>query len=172
MCVMKLGAIFLSPLILVLLGCSDDASNQKSILSARTAFAPFGNPKISAYRIDSRQDKPEKMEDGYLYSWKVIATKEIRSKGLSDSIRNILTQSATYGNEHFKCFLPGMAFSLVEGDNSIEILICLKCRNAHYYKDGSSHSFCQLSAVGVDQLARLYQEIFPDNKTDVSKYLR
>lgn len=90
----------------------------------------------------------------------------LESRPLTDEqnarLRGALTAKASFGGEGMRCFMPGVGFTVGSGGEAIEILVCLRCYWAYFFR-GESRMVEALSEAGHRQFAEIYVELFPGN---------
>ena len=59
-----------------------------------------------------------------------------------------------------RCFIPGVGFTIGSGAETVEILVCLECYWAYFFRD-ETKMVEALSEVGHRRLAEFYVELFP-----------
>jgi hypothetical protein len=66
-----------------------------------------------------------------------------------------------------RCFIPGVGFTVGGGAERIEILVCLQCYWAYFFR-GETRMAEALSEAGHRQLAEIYGELFPGNNPNLA----
>lgn len=127
-----------------------------------TNAAPFqlDASQLAAYRINP--DNRQRGGGSEFHHWEVLETRPAVPQAARQELIRVLQSHSTYGLEAYKCFDPGMAFSFGGGTNRVDVLICLHCRRARFYR-GDGVVYKVLSDSGVERLVKIYHDLFgPD----------
>jgi hypothetical protein len=68
----------------------------------------------------------------------------------------------TFGGEGMRCFNPGLGFAIGANPEMVEVLVCLECRYAYFFR-GEERLVRTLSDEGYRLLGEFYREVFPGN---------
>ncbi len=82
-------------------------------------------------------------------------------------IRTILTTPESFGGDGARCFAPGLGFSMGSDAERLEILVCLSCYWALFFR-GDTEMTEALSEAGHHQLKEFYAELFPNSNPNVA----
>lgn len=117
---------------------------------------------IVAHRLDGHYDfRGSDSQVGELRSAGILDSRPLTNEQ-SARLRTTLTKTASFGGEGMRCFIPGVGFTVGSGAETLEILVCLQCYWAYFFR-GESRTVEVLSKVGHRQLAEFYGELFPGN---------
>jgi len=115
---------------------------------------------IRAYRLDGVYDfKGESSKSGQLRSARILEDKQL-TLTQDARVRSVFTEVASFGGEGARCFIPGLGFTIGEGAEKVEILVCLKCYWAYFFR-GDTQTVEALSDLGYRQLYEIYVDLFP-----------
>lgn len=115
---------------------------------------------ILAHRLDGDYDFRNPISSpGKLRSSGIRETKPL-TEAQQAHIRDILHDPATFGGEGMRCFIPGLGFTIGTGPETVEVLLCLRCYHAYFFRAETHWHEC-LSKLGYDQLLKFYTELFP-----------
>lgn len=111
-----------------------------------------------------------RLNGGYDFNNPVSSPGKLRSSAILETIplteaqdsriREILNDPATFGGEVIRCFIPGLGFTIGTGPETVEVLICLKCAWAYFFR-GETRQVENLSDAGYSLLLEFYTELFP-----------
>jgi len=123
-------------------------------------FPLIGEPVIGR-RIDSMASNvPQPPDDApKMYEWPVIGDAVMVAPDVAAELREILSSPSTYTFQDSDCFEPGMAVSFGDGTNRVDVLICLLCNKAIFYR-GERRVGRHISEQGNKRLRSIYQRIF------------
>ncbi len=114
-----------------------------------------------AYRLNGHYDfRGESSQPGYLRSSGILASRPL-TEDYSGAVRTILMTSDSFGGEPARCFMPGLGFTIGDGADAVEILVCLQCYWIYFFR-GETRMTETLSKAGQHRLSALYIELFPD----------
>jgi hypothetical protein len=137
----------------------------KEHLGAPILAALKGATKVEAFRIEPRAAKDGEKDIG---GFPIKATGAEQKEPFAKKIAAVLTDEKTLFGQQARCFLPGVAFRLSNGDGSLDVLICFGCKNLKLIaRDAKGAIVKQASgAFGPDiaPLLALAREAFPDDK--------
>ena len=115
-----------------------------------------------AHRLDGHYDLHVlASQPGELRSARILESRSLTNEQTA-RLRDIFTAPASFGEDGMRCFVPGVGFTVGNGTEAIEILVCLQCYWAYFFR-GKSLMIEALSEAGHDQLAEIYVELFPGN---------
>jgi len=124
-----------------------------------------GATKVEAYRIEPAPAKPDEKQIG---GFKIKATgKEPKAEFAKKLGSTLLDEKSLFGTQA-RCFLPGVAFRVWKGEESVDVIICFGCSNLRMVAhDAKGKEIKKVSgAFGPDDanLRKLAREAFPDDK--------
>ena len=155
----------LIPLMLAL-GCG----SSKAHLDSRTAGILAGATKVEVYRIDGRDDPPDptpiKPGDPTVGGYAILSRGPDQGADFTRRLADILTDETTYSDRFSKCFWPGVAFRVYQGDECVDMVICFRCHNFYLGPPSDKRvmetaSFA--STPAVERIVRLAKDAFPDD---------
>ena len=122
---------------------------------------PINAEPIVSQRIYNEFLNVDRPPDGTpeLHHWKVLGDALPVPSDVAAQVRNILASPSTYTMHDSQCFEPGMAFSFGEGSNRVDVLICLLCNRAVFYRGAEEVGHC-LSDDGNKRLSAIYERLF------------
>lgn len=119
---------------------------------------PYG--PFNAHRLNGDYDfRGGTSQPGELRSARILESRLLTDEQ-STGLRATLTATASFGGEGMRCFIPGLGFTVGSGAGAIEILVCLQCYWAYFFR-GETRMVEALSEAGHRQLAGIYVELFP-----------
>jgi hypothetical protein len=122
---------------------------------------------LVAHRLNGHYDfRGGVSQSGELRSARILETKPLTEEQ-SARLRAILTATASFGGMGMRCFIPGIGFTVGSGMDAVEILVCLQCYWAYFFR-GETRMVEALSETGHRQLAEIYVELFPGNNPDAA----
>jgi hypothetical protein len=123
-------------------------------------FPLIGEPVVGrhVYSFGS-SDAPPPESSPRLREWQVIGQPVAVPPDVAAEIRQILSSPSTYLASQSDCFLPGMAISFGDGDSRVDVVICLLCNRAVFYR-GDSQIPRRISDEGNRRLTSVYQRLF------------
>src|SRR5947209_2984114 len=126
------------------------------MISTRQSFDVTMPPgSLVAHRLNGHYDfRGGASQPGELRSVHILETEPL-NEGQSTRLRAILTAKTSFGGEGMRCFIPGVGFTVGNGADTIEILVCLKCYWAYFFR-GETKMVEALSEAGQRQLAEIY----------------
>jgi hypothetical protein len=159
---------FLVPAVFLLLfGCGGG----KGRLDSRTAGILAGATKVEVFRIDGRNDPPDptpiKPGDPTVGGYAILTRGNNQGQEFAAKLRDILTDDKTYTNKYAGCFWPGVAFRIWKGEDSVDVIICFKCRNFYLGPPSEKRVIGNASFFGSPNTGRLVQfakEAFPNDE--------
>lgn len=121
---------------------------------------PLGS--IVAHKVNGFQKSMGiSSEPGELRGAKIMNSKPLTEEQAA-RVRSIFTTETSFGDKGTRCFFPGLGFTIGTGPETVEILICLQCMWAYFFR-GEETMREPLSASGHEKLAEIYVELFPGN---------
>lgn len=115
-----------------------------------------------AHRLDGHYDfRDQSSQPGHLRSARILASQPL-TEGQCTRLRSALIDTDSFGGEGMRCFIPGIGFTVGNGAEAVEILVCLQCYWAYLFR-GETTMVEALSEVGHRRLAQFYVELFPDS---------
>jgi hypothetical protein len=94
-----------------------------------------------------------------LHDWPVIGDPVPVPPDVAAELRDILSSSSTYLIQQSDCFEPGMAVSFGQGPNRVDVIICLLCNRAVFYR-GDQSVVRKISDLGNKRLMGIYERVF------------
>jgi hypothetical protein len=86
--------------------------------------------------------------------WDAVESKVILDAELRDEIESALDSQFTYGLFPAMCFEPGFAFTFGQGDDRVDVVVCVSCSQAYFYR-GKEKKGTILSIYGGKRLQKL-----------------
>ncbi len=124
-------------------------------------FALTGEPvvgrRISSHFASTLTPPPD--DAPRLRDWPVIGEPAAVAPDVAAELREILGSPSTYTFFDSDCFEPGMAVSFGEGAYRVDVLICLLCDRAVFYR-GDRQVGRHISDQGKMRLTAIYQRLF------------
>ena len=125
--------------------------------------APFpltGDPVVVRHIYSMGGDDPFPPENSpRLRDWPVIGEPVRVTPEVAAEIRQILNSRSTYDVGQPACFEPGMAISFGDGGGRVDVVICLLCHRAVFYR-GDSQVARKISDEGNKRLTSIYRRLF------------
>jgi|SRR5215468_6502064 len=122
---------------------------------------------IVAHRLNGNYDfRGSASQPGELRSVRILDTKPLTDEQ-STRLRATFAAAASFGGDGMRCFIPGVGFTVGAGAEAIEILVCLRCYWAYFFR-GETRMVEALSEAGHRQFAEIYVELFPDSNPDAA----
>src|SRR5581483_9967230 len=113
---------------------------------------PAGN--VAAYQLgEIAQNQPR------FYDCAIVDQKKSLAPDVANKLRKILADPSTYDITMPHCFEPGMAFRFGNGDNAVDVVICLNCNKIEFHR-GQIVKSKPISDRGNDELRQIYQKVF------------
>jgi hypothetical protein len=152
---------------LALLGWCQSPAKER--LGGPTVAILTGATKVEVFRVDGLEKGPpqEPVPQAKRISiFPVIAQGKDQGREFAAKLAGILFDERTYTKEYKKCFWPGVAFRVWKGEEHVDVLICFHCSNFYC---GPPTDEVEVTATFKgsdrrDDLVRLAQEAFPDDK--------
>jgi hypothetical protein len=116
---------------------------------------------LVAHRLNGNYESEVPSQQGELRSARILESKPLTDEQ-STRLRAILAGKASFGGEGMRCFTPGVGFTIGSGAEAVEVLVCLRCYWAYFFR-GEKRMMEALSKAGHRQLAEIYVELFPGN---------
>jgi hypothetical protein len=140
----------------------------KEKLGERTVAILAGATKVEVFRIDPEQQKKDGDKDigGFI----ITATGKEQGKEFMAHLTPLLFDEKTYfSNRAYKCHDPGVAYRLWKDKESVEVLVCFRCRNLSVTaKDADGKvihkAFGNFEDALFGPLAKVAKEALPDDK--------
>ena len=122
--------------------------------------------RVEAFLIGSTPAKGKKTIGGY----PIKETNEKLDKDFVKNLRAVLLQDKTYFGRQARCFLPGVAFRMHSGKQTVDVVICFRCENLRLTSQGNVSSG---GGFGPDlkPLLKLALAAFPKN-ADLQKLMK
>jgi hypothetical protein len=131
----------------------------------------FPTGSIAAYKLDGNGMLNDGSKEVF-YSWPILQ-RCTPDEGVQARIRAAISEGRNYSRTGgAACFDPGMAFRIGQGDQAVDVLICLHCRNVYFYRAKDREQARQalsISDAGIASFGELYNSIFPQAKSTVSR---
>jgi hypothetical protein len=159
-------------LLMGMLGCKSSDIG-KGRLDQRTLDILAGATRVEAFRVlNVQRPKEEPKVKKRIGGFPVNPRGRTLGKEFGQELAGIMSDHRTYSNSWAKCFDPGVAFLVWQGDDRIDILICFGCDNLYCgppdeHAGEVGHVGENVSFVGSParaQLLRLVKLAFPDDK--------
>jgi hypothetical protein len=130
----------------------------------RWCSPPFpidADPVVGRQVYSIASDLPEPPKDApQLDGFPIIGKPVAIPADLARELREVLKSRSTYMYVDSMCFEPGMAVSFGSGADRVDVVICLLCDRAVFYRGGVS-SGRRLTDEGKQRLKSIYDRMFP-----------
>ena len=115
---------------------------------------------IVAHRLDGKYDfSRQHAQLGHLRSVRILASLPLTDEQ-SARLRALLNSTDSFGGKAMRCFMPGVGFTVGNGAEAVEVLVCLQCYWVYFF-NVETKMMEALSQVGHRQLSEFYVELFP-----------
>lgn len=118
--------------------------------------------KVYAYRIESLRANDEEL--GLVGGHRIIKEYGEMSDGFSMRLFEVFSRDDVNNGSTARCFLPGIAFRVVSGEESMDILVCLKCCSFVMLPEGGDQHSGRFGGSGYEHVLKLVKDAFPDVK--------
>ena len=126
---MNLTKHLLAAVVLVVAGSASVAeaptAKVKARLGEKTIALLDGATKVEAFRIDGRARAGDKAIAGF----RITGTGKEQGKQFAGRLSAALQQEKTLFGKPAHCFVPGVAFRVWKGEESVVVLVCFVCKN-------------------------------------------
>ena len=153
-------------LLVGMLGCKSSDIG-KGRLDQRTLDILAGATRVEAFRVlNVQRAKEEPKVIKRIGGFPVNLRGRALGKEFGQELAGILSDDRTYSDSWAKCFDPGVAFHVWQGDERIDILICFLCDNLYcgLPAENASENVSFSGSPARAQLVRLVKLAFPDDK--------
>jgi hypothetical protein len=117
---------------------------------------------VVGYRLDGHYDfRSQVSQAGRLRSAGILESRPLTEEQ-STRLRALLTAVDSFGGEGMRCFIPGLGFTVGDGSEVVEVVVCLRCYWAYFFRS-DVRMVEPLSEGGHRRLGELYVELFPGN---------
>jgi hypothetical protein len=143
-------------------------ANVKDKLGERTLAVLRGATRVEAFRVVA--DRDPKADEKQVGGYPVTATAKEQGKEFTAQLAPLLLDERTwFSKRQYKCFEPGVAYRLSDGKESVEVIICFKCRDLRLTTrdaDGKEvqKAFGHFEDALFEPLAKAARVAFPDDK--------
>ena len=111
------------------------------------------------YSLGSSSGPPPPDSAPRLHDWPVMGDSVPVPPDIAAALREVLSSPSTYTIYDSQCFEPGLAVSFGAGSNRVDVLICLLCNRAMFYRGDMQVGRC-LSDEGKRRLSSIYDRLF------------
>jgi hypothetical protein len=112
--------------------------------------------RVYSMGVDDADEPPATAPQ--LDGWPVLETLPM-SADLAREVREVLYSHSTYMAVDSTCFEPGMAVSFGTGADQVDVVICVRCDRAVFYRAGQSEGR-RLTIEGGKRLVSIYERLF------------
>lgn len=134
-------------------------------IAAFDKILPDGS--IVAFRLSRHYDfRGGVSQPGELRSARILESRPL-SDEQSKQLRAILTGERSFGGEPMRCFFPGLGFRVGDEVGALEILVCLQCYWAYFFRN-ETRMVEVLSEAGHRQLSEIYVKLFPNQNPNTA----
>ena len=161
----------LLPLIVLLIALGCSAGGGKGRPDARTTAILKGATKVEVFRIDGEYESSDRKttarSDVAVDGFPVLARGKDQDQRFAAKLADILSDEKTYTDKFAKCFMPGVAFRVWKGEDSVDVVICFTCHNFYLGPSSDKQVMETASFQGspnLSRLVRLAKEALPDDK--------
>jgi hypothetical protein len=96
--------------------------------------------------------------------WPVLERRQL-DDATAKLVRDAVSDDANlHGDTGVKCFDPGLGFRFGRAGDEVEVLICLHCKNAYFYR-GTGRDLAggkkAVTEAGVEAFGHLHASLFP-----------
>ncbi len=140
----------------------------KEKLGERAVAVLTGATRVEVFRVTADRDK--KPDEPGVGGFAVTATAKEKDPAFAARLAAVLLDEKAYSNPRvLKCFDPGVAYRVWKDKESVEVLVCFKCRNLRVItRDAEGKEVRRATGSFEDAvfapLAKLAKETFPDDK--------
>jgi hypothetical protein len=140
----------------------------KEKLGEKTVAILSGATRVEVFRIDKAQ--PKKEGDKEIGGIAITATGKEQGKELVSRLTPLLFNDRTFFSDpKYKCHDPGVAYRLWKDKESVEVLLCFRCRNLSVTaKDADGKvihkAFGNFEDAMFGPLAKVAKEALPEDK--------
>jgi len=122
---------------------------------------PLGGEPVVARHLYSMAsgEIPPPADAPQFHGWRVFADPIAVPPDVAAELRNILSTPSSFTFSDSQCFEPGMAFSFGQGADHVDVLICLLCNRAVFFRGDAQVGRC-ISEEGNKRLTAVYQTLF------------
>jgi hypothetical protein len=122
--------------------------------------------KVETYRIEPAG--PVKANEAQIGGYRIKSTGKEQKEEFAKKLAVVLLDEKTLFGESKRCFLPGVAFRMWKGEESVDVIICFNCSNLRMIARDAKGKVIKeaIGAFGPQSaaLVKLAREAFPDDK--------
>ena len=128
----------------------------------QSPISGFRKPEITAFRIrgGAESDMLQTEVTSKIRGFDILEKRVIPDISLRNDILQEISRKENFGGMGARCFTPGMAFRIQEGDVTVDALVCLECKWLYFFRATSVQQE-PLTAEGVNRLTRIYHSLWP-----------
>ena len=96
---------------------------------------PLPVSSMVAYRITGQEidNRFFGNDPNSIHGYAIVQRQPILDAQLRQDVVDMLNSRLMYGRQGFACFEPGIAIRLGEGEDRVDILICLECQHVYFF---------------------------------------